>query len=480
MTISTLPMGGTAGPATGSVASSTRRDSGGYDFGAALAAATRDHGADRQPVGRRDDRGARTDRTDGAVRADRPARAEQRAGTADAPSSRRAGDPDASTSRVRGASDRRDGAVQATAGDQADDATAEAAPAGDADRADEEVSASSTTPAQGEVVPPTVSVATVVQAAAEVLLAPAAAALTAGTAGASTTGDLESPDASTDEAPATRTTDSAARSRLDAALLGLPAETTATGSALGAAAGTGGNTLMTAPLTPEGDLEGESALSARVVGRVVDAAEAAGGPVLAKDDTTVSPANAATSSTAAATVPTAAPNATPVNAASAVVPTQAAGPQPAVAVPAPVAAPVPVVAPSVADQIGVRLAGLRTAPLGEHIMTMRVDPESMGPIRVVAHIATDGVRIELLGGTDHAREALRAALPDLRRDLAATGLQADLDLAGQNRQNGGKDGDPEKQQLGSGTDVPSQVSRETVAAHPATATGRPGGLDLVL
>ncbi|HEY3339965.1 MAG TPA: hypothetical protein VGK18_15810, partial [Propionicimonas sp.] len=51
-----------------------------------------------------------------------------------------------------------------------------------------------------------------------------------------------------------------------------------------------------------------------------------------------------------------------------------------------------------------------------------------GPVRVVAHIGAGGVRIELLGATDQAREALRAALPDLRRDLVAAGLPAELDL----------------------------------------------------
>jgi len=237
---------------------------------------------------------------------------------------------------------------------------------------------------------------------------------------------------------------------------------------------------MATPVAPK--IEGEGALSVRVTGRAVDAAAVADGPVLAKEDTTASPATTqvAANATSAANVQTAAPNATAVNAASAAVPTQASGPQPAAAVPTPVAAPAPVVVPSVAEQIGVRLASLRTAPLGEHIMTMRVDPESMGPIRVVAHIAADGVRIELLGGTDHAREALRAALPDLRRDLAATGLRADLDLADLARQDGGKGGASERHQPGSRTDVPTQANRETVAAHPATVPGRLGGLDLVL
>jgi flagellar hook-length control protein FliK len=66
---------------------------------------------------------------------------------------------------------------------------------------------------------------------------------------------------------------------------------------------------------------------------------------------------------------------------------------------------------------------------------------------VVAEISGDRVRIELHGGTEQAREALRAALPELRRDLLqgsgfqtssghdgrGSGPQAQLDLGGSGR-----------------------------------------------
>lgn len=81
-----------------------------------------------------------------------------------------------------------------------------------------------------------------------------------------------------------------------------------------------------------------------------------------------------------------------------------------------------------ANQIGFRLAGLRTAGDGQHVLTMRVSPESIGPVKVVAHISGETVRIELIGVTDQAREALRASLSDLRRDLIAAGFPADLSL----------------------------------------------------
>ena len=88
----------------------------------------------------------------------------------------------------------------------------------------------------------------------------------------------------------------------------------------------------------------------------------------------------------------------------------------------------PVDVPQLAEQLGARLTTLKTMPAGEHVMTLRVDPESIGPVRVVAHIGVGGVRIELVGVTEQAREALRSALPELRRDLAAAGLPAELDL----------------------------------------------------
>ncbi|KGM08303.1 hypothetical protein N869_13100, partial [Cellulomonas bogoriensis 69B4 = DSM 16987] len=89
---------------------------------------------------------------------------------------------------------------------------------------------------------------------------------------------------------------------------------------------------------------------------------------------------------------------------------------------------VPEQARALIDQLGARLVGLRAAGEGQHVMTVRVDPDTYGPVRVVAHISGDGVRIELVGAGEQAREALRAALPDLRRDLAAGGLNAELGL----------------------------------------------------
>src|SRR5690606_23394550 len=86
------------------------------------------------------------------------------------------------------------------------------------------------------------------------------------------------------------------------------------------------------------------------------------------------------------------------------------------------------IAAQLAEQLEARWPVLRASGPGTHVLTMRVEPEHFGPVRVVAHIGTEGVRIELLGATDAARDALRQALRDLRPDLAGVRPSADPHL----------------------------------------------------
>jgi flagellar hook-length control protein FliK len=66
-------------------------------------------------------------------------------------------------------------------------------------------------------------------------------------------------------------------------------------------------------------------------------------------------------------------------------------------------------------------------------MTLSVTPDDLGPVTIRAHVGADGVRVELFAPNDAGREALRAILQDLKRDLASAGLGADLDLSSQNQ-----------------------------------------------
>src|SRR5690606_21371596 len=62
--------------------------------------------------------------------------------------------------------------------------------------------------------------------------------------------------------------------------------------------------------------------------------------------------------------------------------------------------------------------GLIQAGQGEHVMTVSVTPENLGPVTIRAHISGEQMRLELFAPNDAGRDALRAMVADLRRDLA--------------------------------------------------------------
>ncbi|HEX9227018.1 MAG TPA: flagellar hook-length control protein FliK [Arthrobacter sp.] len=80
-------------------------------------------------------------------------------------------------------------------------------------------------------------------------------------------------------------------------------------------------------------------------------------------------------------------------------------------------------------QLAKPLFTLATSATGEHVVTVRISPDELGPVTVRAHIGADGVRMELISATDAGRDAIRTILPELKRDLAGQGLDARLDLS---------------------------------------------------
>lgn len=151
---------------------------------------------------------------------------------------------------------------------------------------------------------------------------------------------------------------------------------------------------------------------------------------------------------------------------------------------APAATEPPVAPAPLAHQLRAGLASLRSAPAGDHTLTLSVAPEHLGPVTVRAHIGADGVRIELFA-PDLGREALRAILPDLRRDLAVGGLQgATLDVAtqdlpgGQAEPRGGAEPGRGTSARAPGHATPPPTPAPAPTTHPATA--RTGGLDILL
>uniref|UniRef100_UPI0025EF015A flagellar hook-length control protein FliK n=1 Tax=uncultured Arthrobacter sp. TaxID=114050 RepID=UPI0025EF015A len=116
---------------------------------------------------------------------------------------------------------------------------------------------------------------------------------------------------------------------------------------------------------------------------------------------------------------------------------------PAVGLQAPTVAPVPgtgtaaTPAPppaALAAQLSRPVTALSGKAPGEHVLVLKVTPEDLGPVTVRALIGADSsVRVELFAPTDGGRDALKAVLAELKRDLAGSGLNASLDLSSRNQ-----------------------------------------------
>ncbi len=110
-------------------------------------------------------------------------------------------------------------------------------------------------------------------------------------------------------------------------------------------------------------------------------------------------------------------------------PTSAAPSSP-VSAPAP-AAPAPPPAPApLATQVGKPMLQLAAMGNGDHTVTLNVSPDNLGQVTVRAQVGADGIRVDLFAATDSGREALKAILGELRRDLAGMGGNSSLNLSG--------------------------------------------------
>jgi flagellar hook-length control protein FliK len=226
------------------------------------------------------------------------------------------------------------------------------------------------------------------------------------------------PTASTSTTPATGVSTAGAPTTGAPATAALPATVAGTMAATSAAAPDG-----TQAVTAEAPRPGNPASVATSVATPAPASTAE--PVVSAPPAAPAPTPAATN--AAAADQAAAPTATSVPAG--VAPTQAtAAPSAAASAPAaPAQTPVP---QDFAAQLTRPIANLRTAGAGEHVVTVSVTPENLGPVTVRAHIGADGMRIELIAPSDAGREALKGILGDLRRDLAALGVNTPSLTAG--------------------------------------------------
>ncbi|WP_223246517.1 flagellar hook-length control protein FliK [Curtobacterium sp. ER1/6] len=108
-------------------------------------------------------------------------------------------------------------------------------------------------------------------------------------------------------------------------------------------------------------------------------------------------------------------------------------PTPASAAPATVAGSATANAPApLAQQLARPLFTLAQAGPGEHVVTVQVSPDALGPVTVRAHVTAHGMHVELFAASDAGRDAVRQVLPDLRRDAAGSTVATTLDLSSQN------------------------------------------------
>jgi flagellar hook-length control protein FliK len=118
---------------------------------------------------------------------------------------------------------------------------------------------------------------------------------------------------------------------------------------------------------------------------------------------------------------------------------------------APAARPTAAEQAALSRQLGGPVAKLAEAGPGERSVLVRVSPDTYGPVTVRATIGADGsVRVELASATDTGREALRAGLADLRRDLAQV-LGANAQLSVDPRTEQGRSGAFGQGTFGQGT-----------------------------
>jgi flagellar hook-length control protein FliK len=143
----------------------------------------------------------------------------------------------------------------------------------------------------------------------------------------------------------------------------------------------------------------------------------------------------------------------------------------------------PAASPTV--QLPAQLAGpiftLSGAAPGEHVLTINVTPDDLGPVTVRAHVTGDSIRVELFAPTDAARDALRAIMPDLRRDLAGSGMNANLDLSSHNQPaDTGGDSTGRRQVAGLAKENDNGRAEPTLEPAPETShDGTPSTIDVM-
>ncbi|KTR38884.1 hypothetical protein NS263_12255, partial [Curtobacterium oceanosedimentum] len=133
-----------------------------------------------------------------------------------------------------------------------------------------------------------------------------------------------------------------------------------------------------------------------------------------------------------------------------------------------------------AQQLARPLFTLAQAGPGDHVVTVQVTPDALGPVTVRAHVTAHGMHVELFAASDAGRDAVRQVLPDLRRDAAGSGVTTTLDLSSQNHPGAqpGRDDRPAPAVLRPGSDPEARPTPTApLTARPTTV--RSVGLDVL-
>jgi flagellar hook-length control protein FliK len=139
-----------------------------------------------------------------------------------------------------------------------------------------------------------------------------------------------------------------------------------------------------------------------------------------------------------------------------------------------------------AQQLSRPLFTLAQAGPGEHVVTVQVAPDALGPVTLRAHVTAHGMHVELFAASDAGREAVRQVMPDLRRDAAGSGLSTTMDLSSQNHP-GDAPGGEQRQPAGTprpdtGSSGDTGLEARVTPRTPGTThtpTVRTAGLDVL-
>jgi flagellar hook-length control protein FliK len=122
------------------------------------------------------------------------------------------------------------------------------------------------------------------------------------------------------------------------------------------------------------------------------------------------------------------------------------------------------------------LVPLRLDADGIHRLTVHLHPADLGMVSLVAEIRDGAVHLHLAGANEAAREALREALPDLRRELQQGGFtRCSLDL-GQGTPQGGHH--PYERSSAPPAMARSEAPQESTVDHPVPTVTSARRLDL--